>query len=150
MEQSSLLIKTSCQNLSTFFLIRLEKLINIHRPLKSEALQYELHEIGAVSTEIYSPGWSRTSVIMFYVFISVANDCTFNHEKILPSSNQSLIQTAHSRSSYENGSNIHDCTVTVIFCVLFQRVYTCLGGGTGIETCPISGSFLSRPKNGRV
>lgn len=56
MEQSSLLIKTSCQNLSTFFLIRLEKLINIHRPLKSEALQYELHEIDAVSTEIFSPG----------------------------------------------------------------------------------------------
>lgn len=150
MEQTCLLIKTSCQILSTFFLICLEKLINIHRPLKSEVLQYELHGIDAVPTAIYSLAWSWTSVVMLYVFISVANDLTVNHEEILPSSNRSVIQTAHSRSSYENGSNIHDCTVTVIFCVLFQRVYTCLGGGTGIETCPISGSFLSRPKNGRV
>lgn len=49
---SRLLIKTRCQILSTFFLIRLEKFINIHRLLKSEGLQYELCETDAVSTEI--------------------------------------------------------------------------------------------------
>lgn len=48
MEQTCLLIKTNCQILSTFFLICLEKLINICRLSKSDALQYELHEIVTV------------------------------------------------------------------------------------------------------